>query len=180
MLTLVTKIINKNNQGYPVLTDSIRLNDFDTVCEVNVMDDPTLINGIDFDEMENMGVSSYIECYLSQHREEHDDDDVVNATKPPNTYYKEALPLLKIMVNSFPNKHMFDEMCQFIRNRHMVYIASRGINPEIRNSPGITLFGENNTHKRVMKRHKFIYERWTIQRKEGNKIIYVKSIIYIY
>ena len=37
----------------------------------------TLVNGIDFDEMENMGGSSQVECYLNQHREEND-NDVVN------------------------------------------------------------------------------------------------------
>ena len=41
----------------------------------------------------------------------------------------------------------------------MVHIASRGINEHVRNSQGMTLFGENNTHKKVVKIHKFINER---------------------
>ena len=152
------RIINKNNRVYPVLKDSIQLNDFDTICEVNENDDAILITGIDIDEMDNMGGSSQVECYLSKHREEND-NDVVNDSTPQNTYYKEALPLFEQMVNSCPNKHLFDEMCQFMRNKHMVHIASRGINNQIRNSNGITLFGENNTNKISVKRHKFIHER---------------------
>ena len=54
---------------------------------------------------------------------------------------------------------MFDEICQFMRNRHMVHIASRVINAEIHNSQGMTMFGEYNTHKREVKRRKFIHER---------------------
>ena len=63
------------------------------------------------------------------------------------------------MVNSCPSKHIFDKMCQFMRDRHMVHIASRGINADIRNSQGMTLFDENNTNKRVVKRHNFFHER---------------------
>ena len=73
---LTTKIINKNNRGYPVLKDSIQLNDFDIICEVTEIDGETSMNGIDIDEMDNMGGSSQVECYLSQHREENDNDVV--------------------------------------------------------------------------------------------------------
>ena len=139
------------------MKDSIQLNDFDTVCQVSEMDNEILINGIDFDEMNNMSGSSQVECWLSQHREEKD-NDVVNTAQPPNTYYKEAIPLFEQMVNSCPNKHMFDEMCQFMRNRHMVYIVSRGINAGIRNCQRMNLFGEINTNKRVMKRYKSNHE----------------------
>ena len=41
----------------------------------------------------------------------------------------------------------------------MVPIESRGINTEIRNFQGMTLFGENYTSKRVVKRHKFTHAR---------------------
>ena len=63
------------------------------------------------------------------------------------------------MVNSCPNKYMFDEMCQFARIIHMAHIVSRGIDNLIHNSNEITLFGENNTNKRNMKRHKFMHEK---------------------
>ena len=125
------------------------------------MDDETLITGIDFDEVDNMGGLSQVEFYLSQYREENY-NYVVNGTQPPNNYYEDALPLFEEMVNGYPNKHMFDKMCQFTRNRHMVYISSRGVITDIRNSQWITLFSKNNTHKRVVKRHKFIHESWTI------------------
>ena len=108
--------------------------------------------------MDNMGGSSQVECYLSQHRKEND-NCVENQVTQRNTYYKESLPLLEEMVNSFPNKHLFDEICQLMINRNMVHIASRGINNQIRNSKGMTLFGENNTNKRPMKKHKFMHER---------------------
>ena len=62
------------------MKDSIKLDDFDAVCKVSVMDDATLINGIDFDEMDNIRGSSHVECYLSQHRGGND-NDVINATK---------------------------------------------------------------------------------------------------
>ena len=129
----MTQIINKNNRGNPVLKDYIQLNDFDTICEVSEIDDKISINGIVVDEMDNMGGSSQVECYLSQHREEND-KHVVNNCTPRNTYYKEALPLFVEMVNSCPNKHLFDEMCQLMRIRHMVHIASRGINNQLCNS----------------------------------------------
>ena len=109
MPNLTTKIIDKNNQGYPVLKDSIQLNEFDTITEVNDSDDETSINGIDFDEMDNMGGSLKVEYYPSQHKEEND-NDFVNDSTAQNTYYTEALRLFEQMVNSFPNKHLFDEI----------------------------------------------------------------------
>ena len=42
--------------------------------------------------MNNIGDSSQVECYLSQHSEEND-NYVVNNCTPRNTYYKEALLL---------------------------------------------------------------------------------------
>ena len=68
------------------------------------MNDEILLHGTDFNHIDNMGGLSQVECYLNQHREEND-NDVVNATKPPNTYHKKALPLFEEMVNSCPNKH---------------------------------------------------------------------------
>ena len=76
--------------------------------------------------MNNMGGSSQVKCYLSQLREENDNNVVSNYT-PRNTYYKESLPLFKEMVNSCPNKHLFDEMRELTGNIHMVHISSRGI-----------------------------------------------------
>ena len=58
------------------------------------MDDAIIIDGIDFDEMDTMGGSSQVECYLSQYRKEND-NDVVNGTQTQNTYYKEYLPLFE-------------------------------------------------------------------------------------
>ena len=155
---LMTTIINKNNRGYAVLKDSIQFNEFDVNSEFDEIDDETSIKGIDIDVKDNMGGSSQVECYLSQQREEND-NHVVNNCTTRKTYYKEVLPLFEEIVNSFPNKHLFDEMCELMRNRHMIHIASRGINNQLCNSKGMTLFGENNTNKRSMKRHKFMHER---------------------
>ena len=73
----MTRIIHKNHQGNPVLQYSIQLDDFDTVYDLSKMDDEILIHGKDLVEMDNMGGSSQVECYLRQHREEND-NDVVN------------------------------------------------------------------------------------------------------
>ena len=116
----MTKFINKNNRGYPVSKDSIQLNDFDTICEVNKTDNKILINGIEFDEMDNMGGSSQVEYYISQHREE-DDNDVANDIIPRNNYRMEVLLLIEQMLNSCLNKYLFNNMCQIIRNRWFIY-----------------------------------------------------------
>ena len=63
------------------------------------------------------------------------------------------------MVNSCPNDYLFNEMCNTLRNRHMVHVAARGINNQLINNNGIALFGENNTIKRTVKRHKFLHEK---------------------
>ena len=76
---LTTKTIDRNRQGNPVLKYSIQPNYFDTVYDVSEMDGETLTHGTDFDETDNMGGSSQVEFYLSQHRQE-DDNDVVNGT----------------------------------------------------------------------------------------------------
>ena len=82
----------------------------------------------------------------------------MNNCTPRNTYYKESLIFFEQMVNSCSNQHLFKEIYRLMRDRHMVHIASRGIHNHIRNSKGTTLFGENNTNKISMKRHKFIHE----------------------
>ena len=88
----MTKIINKNSQGQAVLKDSVQLKYFDTICEVNKIDNATSIYGIDIDEMDNICGSSQVEC--CQYREENENCDVNNCT-PRNTYYTEALPLFE-------------------------------------------------------------------------------------
>ena len=108
--------------------------------------------------MNDMGGSSQVQCHLSQQNEDNDNHIDENNTKR-NTYYKESLPLFEEMVNSCPNKNMFDEMCQFMRDRHMIHVSSRGINNQVTNNNSITLFGKNNTNKRSMKRHKFMHEK---------------------
>ena len=126
--------------------------------DVTVLDDTNPTNEANIDKMDNMGGSSQVECHLSQHREDNDNNmDTVLSNR--NTYYKEALPLFEEMVNSCPNDYLFKEMCDVLRNRNMVHVASRGINNQLINSNGITLFGENNTKKRSMKRHKFVHEK---------------------
>ena len=67
------------------------------------------------------------------------------------------------MVNSCPNKYLFDEMCQLLRNWHMIHTASRGINNQIHNSNGMILFGENKANKKSVKRHKFMHEKWVVE-----------------
>ena len=46
-----------------------------------------------------------------------------------------------------------------MKNRHMVYVASRGIDNQLLDHSGITLFWENNTNKRRTKRHKCMHEK---------------------
>ena len=130
----------------------------ETTFEVTEIDDETSFKCVDNDKMDNMGGSSQVECFLSQQREDNDNHVVKHGTER-NTYYKEALPLFEEMVNSCPNKHMFDVMCETLRERHMIHIASRGINNQLCSTKGMTLFGENNTNKRSAKRHKFIFEK---------------------
>ena len=106
--------------------------------DVTELDDTNPTNAANIDQMDNMGGSSQVECHLSQHREDNDNnmDSVVSNR---NTYYKEALPLFEEKVNSFPNKHLFDEMSQLLRKRHIVHISSRGINNRVCN-PKATIF----------------------------------------
>ena len=108
--------------------------------------------------MTNMGGSSQVECHLSQQNESNDNYIETNNTQR-NNYYKEALPLFEEMVNSCPNKNLFDEMCQIMRDRHMIHIASRGYNNQVTTTNSIGLFGENITNKRSLKRHKFQHEK---------------------
>ena len=154
---LMAKIVNQTNRGNPVLKDSIPLNVVETMNTITEFDDDNSMSNRIIDEMDNMGGSSQVEYFLSQQREENDNNIEKQETQR-NTNYKEVLSLFDEMVNSFPNKHLFDEMCELMRNRHMVYVASRGINNQLLNSSGITLFGENNTNKRTIKRHKFRQE----------------------
>ena len=114
--------------------------------DVTAFEDVNSTIAINIDQMDNMGGSSQVECYLSQHREEND-KIIGTFVSHRNTYYKEALPLFEEMVNSCPNEYLFKEMCDVLRNRHMVHIASRGINNQLMNSNGMTLFGENDTKK---------------------------------
>ena len=129
-----------------------------TTFEVTEIGDETSFKCVDNDEMDNMGGSSQAECFLSQQREDNDNHVVKHGTER-NTYYKEALPLFEEMVNSCPSKHIFDVMCEEIRSRHMIHIASRGINNQIGSSKGMSLFGENNTNKKSVKRYKFMHEK---------------------
>ena len=155
---LMTKIVNQTNRGKPVIKDSKQLDVMETTFEVSKLDDDkSSFKGIDLDEIDNIGGSSQVQCYLSQKNEEND-NYVEKISTQRNTYYKEALPLFEEMINSYPNKYIFDEMCQLTRNRHMIHISSRGINNQLSNSR-ITLFGENKTNKRSMERHKFIHDK---------------------
>ena len=99
-----------------------------------------------------------MEFYLSQHREEND-NHVDNQGTQRNTYYKETLPFFEEIASSFLDKHLFDDICQLLRNRHMVHIASRGINDQLCNLKAEILFGENNNTKRAMKKHTFIHKK---------------------
>ena len=91
---LMTKIINQTNRGNPVLKDSIPLNVVESMNAVTEFDDDYSMNDIVVDEMDNMGGSSQVECFLSQHREENDNTINNNGTQR-NTYYKEDLPLFE-------------------------------------------------------------------------------------
>ena len=156
---LITKIVNQTNRGKLVIKDAIQVDVLETIFEVNqIEDDNSVSDDLDLDEMNNIGGSSQVQCYLSQQNEDNDNDAEKNNSQR-NTYYKEALPLFEDMVNSCPNKNLFNDMCQFMRDRHMIHIASRGYNNQVTNANGIVLFGENNTNKRSMKRHKFMHEK---------------------
>ena len=155
---LMNKIISETNRGHPVLKDSIPLNVLEEMNAVTQYDDIDSTMDMKIDEMDNMGGSSQVECYLSQHREEIDDNiDILGSHR--NTYYRDALPLFEEMVNSCPNDYLFKEMCTILRNRHMVHVASRGVNNQLLPSNGSALFGENNTNRRTVKRHKFTHEK---------------------
>ena len=156
---LMTKILTQTNRGIPVVKDSIQLDVTETLMEINDFDDANFISvDLHSDLMTNMGGSSQVQCHLSQQNEDNDNDIETNNIQR-NTHYKDALPLFEEMVNSCPNKHLFNEMCQFMRDRHMIHISSRGYNNQVTNANGIVLFGENNTNKKSMKRHKFMHEK---------------------
>ena len=66
----MTKIDNQTNRGKSVIHDSIQLNVMETTFKVTQIDDDnSLSKGIDFDEMDNIGGSSQVQCYLSQQNE---------------------------------------------------------------------------------------------------------------
>lgn len=155
---LMNKIVSETNRGHPVLKDSIPLNVVEEMNAVSEYDDIDSTMDTKIDEMDNMGGSSQVECQLSQHREEID-NNIDHFGSHRNTYYREALPLFEEMVNSCPNDYLFKEMCTILRNRHMVHVASRGINNQLTNTNAIALFGENNTNRRKVKRHKFTHEK---------------------
>ena len=154
----MNKIVSETNRGHPVLKDSIPLNVVEEMNAVSEYDDIDSTMDTKIDEMDNMGGSSQVECQLSQHREEID-NNIDHFGSQRNTYYREALPLFEEMVNSCPNDYLFKEMCTILRNRHMVHVASRGINNQLTNTNAIALFGENNTNRRKVKRHKFTHEK---------------------
>lgn len=155
---LMTKIIGENTRGNPVLKDSIPLNCIEEMNAVTEYDDVHPTMDMNIDQMDHMGGSSQVECQLSQHREE-TNNNIESYVSHRNTYYQVALPLFEEMVNSCPNEYYFNEMCTILRNRHMVHVAARGINNQLVNPNGMSLFGENNTKKRKMKRHKFLHEK---------------------
>ena len=143
---LMTKIVNETNRGNPVLKNPIPLNVVEDMNAVAEFEDVNSTMDINIDQMENIGGTSQVECYLSQHREEND-NNIDTFLSHRNTYYKEALPLFEEMVNICPNEYLFKEMCDILRNRHMVHLATRGINNQLINSNRMTLFGESNTNK---------------------------------
>ena len=155
---LMTKIVNQTQRGQPVIKDSIPFDVLNSTFEITEIDDDASFQCVENDEIDNIGGFSQAECFLSQQREDNDNSAVKHGTER-NTYYKEALPLFEEMGNSCPSKHMFDVMCEEMRSRHMIHIASRGINNQICSSKGISLFGENNTNKRSVKRYKFMHEK---------------------
>ena len=76
----------------------------ETTFEVTQFDDDTSsFKGINLDEMDNIGDSSQVQCYLSQHNEEND-NYVMKISTQRNTYYNESQLLFEEMVNSCPNK----------------------------------------------------------------------------
>ena len=66
---LMIKIVNQKNRDNPALKDSIPVNVIERTNEITEFDHEHYINDITDDEMDNMGVSSQVECYLSQHKE---------------------------------------------------------------------------------------------------------------
>ena len=128
---LMTKMLLQTNRGIPVVRYSIQLHVTETLIEINESDEDNYLSvDLHSDLMTNMGGSSQVECHLSQQNESNDNYIETNNTQR-KTYYKEALPLFEEMVNSCPNKNLFDEMCQIMRDRHMIHIASRGYNNQV-------------------------------------------------
>ena len=110
------------------------------------------------EQLTSFGASSQVECFLSQDMESIVTDKDSNITNR-SRYYKESLPLFEQMVTSCKTDSHFQEMCQMMRNHHMIHHSIRGINAHIPNENGIVLFGENNTTESKQKRHKFRHEK---------------------
>ena len=83
---LMTKILSQTNRGIPVVKDSIQLDVTEILIEINQSDDDNLLPiELQSDEMNDMGGSSQVQCYLSQQNEDNDNDIEENNTQR-NTY----------------------------------------------------------------------------------------------
>ena len=63
------------------------------------------------------------------------------------------------MMNSCSTKVQFDELSEIMRNYHMKHITVKVINSAYTRSKYIALFGEDETNKRNINRHRFSHER---------------------
>ena len=60
-------VTSQTNRGIPVVKDSIQLDVTKTLIEINQSDDDNLLSiDLQSDEMNDMGGSSQVQCYLSQ------------------------------------------------------------------------------------------------------------------
>ena len=72
---VMTKILNQTNRGKPVIKDSIQVDVIENLFEGNqIEDDNSVSDDLDLDEMNNIGGSSQVQCYLSQKNEDNDND----------------------------------------------------------------------------------------------------------
>ena len=71
--------------------------------------------------------------------------------------YKQALPLVQEMINSFSTKVQFDELYKIMRNQNMKHIAAKDIHLTYGRSKGVVLFTEDKTSKRNIPHHRFAH-----------------------
>ena len=99
------------------------------------------------------GGDSIMEGSLSQNAQSYNS---INTTPDDTkkTYYKEALPLFQEMMSSCPNNESFNECLTLMRTQIAKHVALNPLNTKDYDSSSVYVYGENNTNKKKVKRHK--------------------------